>query len=65
MRFGALIERGKIETASTAGYTVASFDREGIVTAPIRPIDGHLYTEGEKVYFFLFPDGTGQILCGM
>lgn len=65
MKYGALIERGKIETVSIEGYTVTSFDREGIVTGPIRPIDGHLYTVGDTVYFFLFPDGTGQILCGM
>lgn len=61
----AVIERGTILTASEAGYTVASFDREGIQSPPILPIDGAVYTVGSRVYFFLFPDGTGKILCGM
>lgn len=62
---GAVIERGKITTATDEGYTVASFDRDGIVTPPIQPIHDTSYTEGDKVYFFLFPDGTGKILCGL
>lgn len=64
MKYGAVIERGKIEHAADATYTVSSYDREGIITPPIRSIDGHLYNVGDTVYFFLFPDGTGKILCG-
>ncbi len=64
MNYGAVIERGKIESAKDAAYTVSSYDREGIVTPPIRAIDGHSYAVGDTVYFFLFPDGTGKILCG-
>ncbi len=64
MKYGAAIERGRIESAADAIYTVSSYDREGITTPPIRSIDGHLFTVGDTVYFFLFPDGTGKILCG-
>ena len=65
MESGARIERGTVKTAGETGYTVASFDREGIVSPPITGIDERRYTVGDTVYFFLFPDGTGKILCGM
>jgi hypothetical protein len=61
----AVIERGSVLAVSAAGYTVASFDREGIQSPPIQAIDESVYTVGSRVYFFLFPDGTGKILCGM
>lgn len=65
MKNGASIERGTVKTAEETGYTVASFDREGIVSPPITGIDDTTYTVGDTVYFFLFPDGTGRILCGI
>lgn len=59
------IERGYIlDAAADGGYCVASYDREGIETPPIKPINDNTYTEGDLVYFFLFPDGTGKIICG-
>ena len=61
---GAFIERGKILTATGGGYTVQSLDRDGIVSPPIQPIDNSTYTVDETVYFFLFRDGTGKIVCG-
>lgn len=61
----AAIERGKVLAVTEAGYTVASFDREGIQSPPIQAIDETVYSVGSRVYFFLFPDGTGKILCGM
>ncbi len=64
MEKGACIERGKILTATEAGYTVQSLDRDGIMTPPIQPTDDSTYTVDDMVYFFLFRDGTGKILCG-
>ena len=64
-RIGGHIERGKILAASEEGYRIASLDREGIETPPLEAADGKAYLEGDKVYFFYFPDGTGKILCGL
>ena len=57
------IVRRKILGTAKEGYTVASIDRDGIVTRPIRPINTEEYTVGDIVYFFMFKDGTGGILC--
>ena len=59
------MERGRVESVTEDGYTIASWDRDGIVTPPIRPIDESTYAAGDAVYFFLFPDGTGRILAGI
>lgn len=70
-QYGAMIERGKVrtvvkdETEKTTGYEVDSIDRKGIISPPIMPIDSNTYTVGDAVYFFLFRDGTGKIICGM
>ena len=61
---GASIERGYIADVAAEGYFVASYDRAGIETPPIQPIDNKTYAKGDMVYFFLFPDGTGKIICG-
>lgn len=63
MEYGAIIERGEILSVTDSGYTVASLDREGIESPPIFPTDERSYTVGDTVYFFLFRDGTGRILC--
>lgn len=63
MSYGAMIERGRVLSTAAEGYTVASLDREGIESPPLSPIDGQSYTVGDTVYFFLFRDGTGKILC--
>lgn len=63
MSYGAVIERGRVQAAGADGYTVASLDREGIESPPLSPIDDKSYTVGDTVYFFLFRDGTGKILC--
>ena len=63
MKYGAIIERGKILTVTADGYTVESLDREGIKSPPIKNIDNTTYTMGDMVYFFLFRDGTGRIIC--
>lgn len=64
MEKGATIERGIILTAEGGMYTVASFDRDGIVTPPIEAFNGVTgYEKDDIVFFFLFRDGTGKILC--
>lgn len=64
MEFGAVIERGRVRSVAATGYEVASLDRCGIVSPPILSIDGKEYAVGDMVYFFLFSDGTGKIICG-
>lgn len=57
------IERGKILTAAQGEYTVSSYDRDGIVTPPVEAINNITYSVGDDVYYFIFPDGTGKIIC--
>ena len=59
--FGAFIERGEILTEESAEYTVKSFDRDGIITPPIKAINNS-YDVGDHVFFFMFNDGSGQII---
>lgn len=63
MNYGAIIERGRVTAATEKGYTVASLDRDGIESPPITGIDNTTYTVDDMVYFFLFRDGTGKIIC--
>lgn len=58
--YGATIERGIIAEASDQGYRVLSYTRDGIYT-PYLP-SNVTCTEGDWVYFFVFPDGHGLIL---
>lgn len=61
---GGNIERGIVKTVTDNGYSLASYDRDGIETPPLKPIDEKTYSVGDKVYFFYFHDGTGKIICG-
>ncbi len=61
--FGAWIERGRVMSAESGGWTVASADRDGIVSPPLAGFGDSQYAVGDLVYFFLFRDGTGRILC--
>jgi len=59
----ALVERGKIIAVDDDKYTVASLDRDGIETPPIKALtDDDTYTVGDTVFFFLFSDGMGRII---
>ena len=60
-----VIERGKIQTAANGEYTIASLDRDGIITPPMRAIDNNTYSVGDEVYYFYFKDGTGRIICSL
>lgn len=62
--FGAIIERGEILTEESAMYTVKSFDRDGLITPPIKAI-ADSYDVGDHVFFFLFRDGSGMIIGSM
>lgn len=63
--FGGIVERGAVSQVLPDGYIVASLDRNGIITRPIRPVGTESYKAGDKVYYFVFNDGTGRIICGM
>lgn len=63
--FGALIERGEVLTAEDAAYTVKSYDRDGVVTPPIPAIDNVNPDVGNRVFFFMFNDGSGRIIARM
>lgn len=61
--YGAQVERGVIESEADSGYIVRSLDRPGIVSPPIKAMGGQSYAASDRVYFCLFRDGTGMILC--
>lgn len=65
MCYGAVIERGSIKEPKDDGYIVKSLDRDGIETTALKafPAGEAEYSAGDMVYFFVFPDGTGMILC--
>ena len=59
-----IIERGKVIEAATTGYRIAS--------PPLKPIESGqnsgetpTYNVGDMVYYFIFHDGTGRIICAI
>lgn len=61
---GGTVQRGKVLTAESGEYTIASLDCDGIITPPIKPLKStDTYAVDSMVYFFYFKDGTGRILC--
>ena len=66
MDYGARIERGQItERTADGGFIVSSLERDGIESGAVTGTDGASYEPGDRVYFFLFRDGTGKILGKM
>lgn len=63
--YGAKIERGVIIHAGEDGYTVESYDRNGLVTPKIKALFGYKYNAGDRVYFILADDGRGKIICAL
>ena len=61
--YGAVVERGKILAADEKKYIVETLDRKGIESLQITALNGAPFAVGDIVYFFLFSDGTGKILC--
>lgn len=64
-RWGAKIERGKIEEAETSGqetvFTVSSYDRPGVTGRRLKSFATGC-AAGDIVYFFLFDDGKGAVI---
>lgn len=65
--WGAKIERGIVRAVRTDAkgimrYTVESYDRPGIIAGNITNATNLLPSEGMKVCFFMFCDGTGNIV---
>ena len=61
--YGASIERGEIAACGAGGYAVRSYTRDGLVTPPLPALGNAAYSEGDRVYFFVFDDGHGLILA--
>lgn len=64
-RYGAMMERGEIAEKTDEGYRVKSYDRDGVVTAALPAMDGKTFGIGQKVYFFMFPDGSGLVVAAL
>jgi len=60
--FGTAIERGRIISIMAAGARVASIDRPGIVTMPLKPIFSKTMETGWPVFFLEYEDGRGIII---
>ena len=60
-RYGVPVERGSVVSEIEGCYTVASLDRDGIVTPPLPVLGNIFFQPGQIVYFALFRDGTGLI----
>lgn len=59
----AAVERGIVTAVSSGKYTVKSYGRDGLITPGIPALHaGASYAVNDKVYFFLFNDGTGAII---
>lgn len=57
-----IIERGEVLEATQDGYIIASIDRDGIITPPLKAlIGGKSFSVGEKVCYFIFKDGFGRV----
>ena len=59
----AAIERGRIAEVTDGGYRVKNLDRPGLISRMITGMDDTVYQAEDRVYFFMFNDGNGKILC--
>lgn len=60
--WGARIERGKILASEDGKYTIESYDRDGLSVTGLPAVGNESYAVGDRVYFFLFSDGTGAVI---
>ena len=60
---GAVIERGIVAETAAGGWRVKNLDRPGLTSRVIAGIDNTAYAVNDMVYFFMFRDGTGKIIC--
>ena len=63
--YGAIIERGIVSEAQNGAYTVVSCDRPGVVTPPLKTINSTTLYADDRVFFFMFKDGSGRIIDKM
>ena len=61
---GVQIERGRITAITGNTYTVESYDRPGVTAWGLKSME-QSHNAGDKVYFFVFPDGSGLIIHKM
>ena len=59
----AAIERGRIAEVVGGEYRVKNLDRPGLISRVITGTDDTAYQAEDMVYFFMFNDGNGKILC--
>lgn len=64
MHYGAEIERGIVIEEANGKYRVSSYSRPGVISPEIESTEENVHL-GDKVYFFLFPDGDGKIIAKM
>lgn len=60
---GAALERGRVVNIENGKYRVESLDRPGLSSTPMKIFSGETLTKGDSVFFYLFADGDGIILC--
>lgn len=57
------IERGLVVSVSGGKAVIRSFGRSGLLTPPLPCLtSGLTLAANDRVYFFLFEDGTGAIM---
>lgn len=61
--YGAVLERGEVMEAANGKYRVESLTRIGITTPPLPALQGLSAQVGDRVYFYLFDDGTGILIA--
>lgn len=73
------IQRGQIDRIEDGGFVVKSLTRRDVESRPIKCANAYVkefsgeppaedkyqYRPGDRVYFFMFPDGRGMILGKM
>lgn len=60
---GSALERGRVVGIENEKYRVESLDRPGLKSKAMKVFSGETLTEGDSVFFYLFADGDGIILC--
>ena len=62
--YGVNMERGICRKIENGGAVVESLDRPGVISPPLKRLDGSLPAVGEKVWFWLAGDGDGMLNGG-
>lgn len=62
MPYGGYLERGVVLKVSADGARIASYDRPGIVTKPLKALFRKTMEAGWNVLFMEFEDGSGIVI---